>query len=388
VSNRPAEEDPVRDNRPACILILSASMGAGHDGAARVLAERLRARGHEAHVRDFLDAGPLRVGPALRLGYEVELKHAPEAYDSTYRLWYRAPWLCPAVASLVEALGGRRVARWVADAGADAVVSTYPLSTLCIGRMRERGRLRLPAVNFITDFGVHPLWVHRGIDLNLAVHETPARRAAESSGTRSLACGPAVSEAFSPERLPDRRGGRAELGLDPEDRAVLVVAGSWGVGNLERTWRALSAVGRVVPVVVCGRDERLLAEVQALAGTSPTRSVVLGWTDRMPALMAACDVLVENAGGLTSLEAMRAGLPVVSFEPIAGHGRENTAAMDAAGVGHLANDSGALADAVELLGSPGPARDGQISRAWAMFRSDPVDAILEVATAPRARRVA
>ena len=56
----------------------------------------------------------------------------------------------------------------------------------------------------------------------------------------------------------------------------------------------------------------------------------------MPALMAACDALVENAGGLTSLEAMRAGLPVVSFQPIAGHGRENTARMAEAGVSRLA----------------------------------------------------
>ena len=105
-----------------------------------------------------------------------------------------------------------------------------------------------------------------------------------------------------------------------------------------------TAGGRFTPVVVCGRDERLHAQVRRLAAASPRPSVVLGWTDTMPSLMAACDALVENAGGLTSLEAMRAGLPVISFDPIAGHGRDNTAAMDASGVARLAVDEGSLVE--------------------------------------------
>ena len=70
-------------------------MGAGHDGAARELAARLRAAGHHAEVRDFLDSGPLRIGGALRSGYEFELKHLPAAYEATYRLWYRSPGCVP-----------------------------------------------------------------------------------------------------------------------------------------------------------------------------------------------------------------------------------------------------------------------------------------------------
>ena len=62
---RDSEPDAVAGG-PTRILVLSASMGAGHDGAARELATRLRAEGHEAEVRDFLDSGPLRIGTALR----------------------------------------------------------------------------------------------------------------------------------------------------------------------------------------------------------------------------------------------------------------------------------------------------------------------------------
>jgi processive 1,2-diacylglycerol beta-glucosyltransferase len=354
-------------------------MGAGHDGAAKGLAAQLRAGDHEAEIRDFLDSGPLRVGAALRSGYEFELKHIPGAYDATYRMWYRLPWLCPVVAWIVTLLCRRRVLRWVNQSNASVVVSTYPLATLCLGRLRSKGKLRVPAINFITDFGVHPLWVHRGMDLNLAVHEGAARMAAERTGRPAVACGPVVSPSFDPGRLPGRAEARQQTGLAADDRAVLVVAGSWGVGDLEATWEAIAGDGRYTPVFVCGRDDRLRERVAALADRYDGHSVVVGWTDQMPSLMAACDALVENAGGLTSLEAMRAGLPVVSFHPIAGHGRENTTRMAAAGVSRLASDPGSLGRALAAITVPGPDRDAQVSRGQAMFRTEPAGLVAQAA---------
>jgi processive 1,2-diacylglycerol beta-glucosyltransferase len=376
---RPSDGDATR---PSHVLIVSASMGAGHDGAARALSAELGDRGHEVEIKDFLSSGPLRIGSVLRRGYEFELKHVPSAYDATYRLWYRVPWLGPVVAWLVTALTRWRVGRWVRRSEADIVVSTYPLATLCLGRMRQKGRLRVPAVNFITDFGVHPLWVHRGIDLNLAIHDGPARLAADRTGRPSIACGPVVAPAFTPVNLPSRQAARRQFGIPDDASAVLVVAGSWGIGDLDATWDAIVADGRFTPVVVCGRDRRLLSEVSARAETSSPGAVILGWTDAMPALMAACDALVENAGGLTSLEAMRAGLPVVSFHPIAGHGKENTARMAEAGVSMLAADAAGLASVLGAVTRPGPLREGQIAAAHAMFRASAAELVLDRAARP------
>ena len=380
VRKRPSLEPPVAQTAPAKVLIISASMGAGHDGAARGLAAQLRANDHESEIRDFLDSGPLRVGAALRSGYEFELKHIPGAYDATYRMWYRLPWLCPVVAWIVTLLTRRRVLGWVNQSGASVVVSTYPLATLCLGRLRATGKLAVPAVNFITDFGVHPLWVHRGMDLNLAVHEGSARMAAEQTGRPAVACGPVVSPSFDPGRLPSREDARREAGLSPDEKAVLVVAGSWGIGDLDATWEAVAGDGRFTPVFVCGRDDRLRERVAGLAHRYAGPSVVIGWTDQMPSLMAACDALVENAGGLTSLEAMRAGLPVVSFHPIAGHGKENTSRMAAAGVSRLASDAASLGEALAAVTASGPDRDAQVSKGQAMFRTEPAGLVAEAAT--------
>jgi processive 1,2-diacylglycerol beta-glucosyltransferase len=364
-------------------------MGAGHDGAARELAARLRADGHHAEVRDFLDAGPLRIGSLLKQGYEFELRHVPSAYDATYRLWYRIPWMAPLVSWLVATLTHRRLLRWVRRSRADVVVSTYPLATLCLGRLRRTGALKVPAVNFITDFGVHPLWVHRGIDLNLAVHEGPARVARERTGRPAVACGPLVSDAYGPDGAGApgaRAAARRRWDLAEGERAVLVVAGSWGVGSIRETFDAIAGDGRFTPVVVCGHDEAVRRQLTALAATGPGRAVVVGWTDEMPSLMAACDALVENAGGLTSLEAMRAGLPVVSFRPIAGHGVENTSTMASLGVSRLAGTIPELVAGLDVLCRPGPDRTTQIAAARSMFVSDGARLALAAADAPTSER--
>ncbi|MGH9122861.1 MAG: glycosyltransferase, partial [Acidimicrobiales bacterium] len=151
---------------------------------------------------------------------------------------------------------------------------------------------------------------------------------------------------------------------------------SWCVWGVDETFDAVLAAGGYVPVLVCGRDEALRDHLQARAQTAGSRAVVIGWTDAMHELMAACDCLVENAGGLTAMEALYAGLPVITFRPIAGHGKENAAAMSYAGVTTLARDPAALVAALREVTQPGERRQAQIDAGHAMFVADAADVVL------------
>ena len=73
---------------------------------------------------------------------------------------------------------------------------------------------------------------------------------------------------------------------------------------------------------------------------------VYGFTDRMPELLAAADVLVHSTGGVTCLEAQAAGTPVVSYGLPVGHARLNTRAMAALHLLRLANDTDQLREHV------------------------------------------
>jgi UDP-N-acetylglucosamine:LPS N-acetylglucosamine transferase len=180
-----------------------------------------------------------------------------------------------------------------------------------------------------------------------------------------------VAPAFTPER-GDRDAIRAGFGVGPEERLVLVTAGSWGVGgNVVGTVEAIVRAGRFRVITMCGSDKKLKRELEERRLGLP-----LGWTDRMREIMAATDVLVENAGGLTSLEAYACRLPIVTFRPIPGHGRDNAREMAKAGVTLLATDEAELIDALDRLTKDGPDRAEQLARTSAMFVSDAADDIL------------
>lgn len=322
---------------------------------------------------DFLDASP-RLGRVMKAVYEFQLRVAPWSYEAMYRMWFAGAVLCTPLAMLMGAVFGRRLQRWAAELGASAVVTTYPLSSVVLGRLRTRRRkpLDIPAITFVTDFAVHPLWVHRGIDLNLCVHPDSAAHAAELTGRPARAPGPLVADAFRAD-LPGRASARRELGLAPDARVALVVAGSWGVGELEETFDALAADGDWFPVAVCGRNEKLRQRLEAM-GTG----LVIGWTDAMATLMAASDVLVQNAGGLTCMEAFAVGLPVVTYRPIPGHGRQNALDMDRSGVAAFATDAQGLAAAM-CRATDGNGQMAGLGRA--MFAGDAAEDVREIARA-------
>jgi len=120
---------------------------------------------------------------------------------------------------------------------------------------------------------------------------------------------------------------REKHGLDPDRTTILVSAGGFGVGPVERLVGALLELRHPAQVVViCGRSEELRGRLDGLAAAHPsTHPVVLtvvGYTTEMDEYMAAADLLVGKPGGLTTSEALARGLPMVIVNPIPGRRSE------------------------------------------------------------------
>lgn len=341
-------------------------MAGGHDGAAHELARRLRARGLTVDVRDYLAALPFGSGWALRWLYAQQLRRAPASYSALYRVLGRpgpllalsiwlSTWACP------------RLRRWAR--GYDCVVATYPLAGQALGRLR-RSDAAMPLVVFLTDFSAHPLWVVDGADLHLTLHPvTAAQVRAIAPAARVRVAGALVGPAFT---APTGAGDaaialRSRLGVLPSERLALMVAGSWGVGDIEDAAREIVASGVAHPVIVCGRNELLRRRLESEGLGTP-----LGWVEDMATLMRASDLLVQNAGGLTALEAFAVGLPVVSYGCLPGHGRTNSVAMAEAGVASHGCRYPSLAAALALL-DPAAQRE----RAARVLSTDPADSIVD-----------
>ncbi|WP_344958414.1 MGDG synthase family glycosyltransferase [Actinomadura miaoliensis] len=371
------------------VLIVSASMGAGHDGVAAELARRLTAAGGAAEVVDLLDLLPLGLGGGLRRWYGWMMRSAPWVYALIYRVFFVPPPLrepdgggpaprarrerrALAWDSPLTVLAAARLRRLVGCRRPGEVVTTFHVAAQAAGRLRGRGRLAVPSTVLLTDFAVHRMWLHPGNDRYLCPSPSTARRVTALTGRPAACCAPLTGPAF--HRPPGRPAAvpraRERLGVRPDDRLVLVSAGSWGVGEVAETARVLAGSGRYLPVVLCGRNERLR---RRLAAVRP--GLALGWRDDLPALMADAYALVDNAAGLTCREAFAAGLPVISYRPIPGHGRDGALAMARDGLSVHADGPRDLLAALDRLAGPGE-RARLVAAGAALFAEPSAEALL------------
>ncbi|MFE3502475.1 glycosyltransferase [Kitasatospora sp. NPDC059160] len=371
--------DASRPSAPAAstaagrVVIVSASVGAGHDGAAAQLALRLAGSGHTVDRWDFLDLVPAGLGPLVSECYRRLLTIAPSAYQRIYSST-ESTGRPGALIRLIQRSTHRKLLRALPP-DTRAVVATYPIAGQVLGNLRSRGRLAVPAAVYLTDFSVHPLWVAPGVDLHLAAHPVPAEQARAHGAERVAVAGPVVDSRFTPTTEALRTAARDRFGLPPGAPLALLVAGSWGVGEVARVAAEVRATGAAVPVVVCGKN-RALAERLRADGVEHA----FGWVRDMPGLMHACDVLVQNAGGLTSLEAFACGLPVVSYRCIPGHGLTNAAALDQAGLAPWVRDPAELAAVLTaMVDGPTGRRYREAGLALHRDASGPAEAIAAIA---------
>jgi UDP-N-acetylglucosamine:LPS N-acetylglucosamine transferase len=334
------------------VVVVSASIGAGHDAAAAELARRLTRAGYAVAQVDFLDWLPGRLGERLRTLYQRQLAIAPVSWQWLLSALARSDVLAAVVVGLCRLACRAAVRELAAGRATGLVVSTYPLATQVLGGLTRRGRIRVPVACYLTDPAVHPLWLTAGIELYLASHPATVdqlRTQRRRPGLPVVLVAPVARPGFGPTPGPTaqptagsttdartdarlsprpvntiREALRERFGL-PAGPLALVASGAWAVGDIEATAREIAASGVATPVVVCGVNDELRAR---LADLSP--GVVLGWVADMPALMRAVDVAVLNSGGMTWAEAYISGLPTIHYRPLPGHGRANARLLDQA----------------------------------------------------------
>jgi UDP-N-acetylglucosamine:LPS N-acetylglucosamine transferase len=335
--------------RPPRILILSASIGAGHDLPAEVLAAELRERapGAAVEIADSLQAsGPLLEAIAIS-GSSFETRLGNVAFDVEHRLVMQWPPGRRFTSAVVTRIAAGRIGALVDRARPDVVVSTYPGATEVLARMRLDGRLRVPLVSAITDLSSLWWWAHPGVDVHLITHPESAEEVRSIAGPET-AVEPVRGLNDPAWAVPmDQADARRALGLPLGPRVVVVSGGGWGVGDLEGAVEESLARETTIVVVLCGTNDGLRDRLGArFAGTSD-RVQVWGFTDRMPELFAAADALIHSTAGLTVLEALMRGLPAISYGWGVGHIRLNNEAYARFGLADVATTRAELGAALD-----------------------------------------
>lgn len=276
--------------------------------------------------------------------YTWLVQHVPSCWGLAYHVLDTA-WvfrLCQPLRRRWNLLMARRFTARVRDLQPDLILATHFFAGDVLAAARRAGWLTGRLVIVMTDLFPHRLWLAPEAD-DVVVGAALTRDLCRARGIpddRMHVLGIPVGARFA--EAEDRPALVARFHLDPRRRTILIAGGGIGVGPIGEIVRRLAALeaeqpGRLQLLVVCGNNHRLARELrQSAAWAMPVH--VFGFVDTMPELMQVSDVLVTKAGGLTMMEALTVGLPMVFCGTIPGQERFNAdyairhgAAVDAKG---------------------------------------------------------
>ncbi|HXR12335.1 MAG TPA: glycosyltransferase [Gaiellaceae bacterium] len=331
------------------VLILTASVGEGHDRPAQTLEAQIHAERPDADVvvADCLEVMGRPVRWVSSGAAEVVFYRFEWVWDLGFWVFAGNALTRPASQRLITRLGGPGLLRLVERVDPDVIVSVYPNATEVLGRLRRRGRLRIPVVAAITDLAAMHYWACAGVDVHLVTHpESIAEVRGIVGPDAAVECvhGFTLPAFLAPRQQMDAR--RA-LALPEAGKVVLVSGGGWGVGDVEGAVGEALAIPEVAQVVcLCGRNDDLRARLQSHFAGEP-RVRVEGFTEEMPDWLAAADALVHSTGGLTVLEATMRGCPAISYGWGRGHVRVNNRAFKQFGLADVVADKRQLRASLE-----------------------------------------
>jgi UDP-glucose 4-epimerase len=333
---------------PRKVLIISADIGAGHDLPARSIAREFKQEDPDAFVAvvNGLPAmGPVATA-VLRENSAFMFRWVPWLFDLQYRLFMEFPPTRWFATKLLTGAGRRGLMRLIRAHDPDLIVSTYPGTSQVLGELRHTGRLKIPVYSSITDIAGLRYWAHPGIDLHMVSHPESIEEVEQIAGPGSVRWSrPPTAEAVLKPR--SRTDARASLGLAQGRPLITVSGGGWGVGDVAGAVEvALSVAEDAEVLCLCGRNQQLRERVSERFAGDP-RVRVLGFTNRMGEILAASNVLIHSSVGLTVLEAIIRGCPVISYGFGYGHVRVSNHALERFKLAQVATSSAELGPAIE-----------------------------------------
>jgi processive 1,2-diacylglycerol beta-glucosyltransferase len=349
--------------------------------AAQALEKALLSHGgcHVAHI-DVIEYVSKLFQKLYDEAYLALVRRAPDLmgflYESTDQ-----PWSHPRRRLALDRLNAQPMIRMLRQVQPDLCIATHFLPAEIIAWLIAKKKLHAKSAIVVTDYDVHAMWLCRTVNRYYVAMQESAEYLAGVGVPREKVCvtGIPIDPIF--ETPLEKAEVRKKLGLSPDERLLLISAGGYGIGPVEQLVKDLVVAERPWQIVtIAGKSEELqkrLSDAAKSAGKLASgcpRLVAVGFTKEMDQYMAAADVLIGKAGGLTTSEALARALPMVLIDPIPGQEERNADHLLEAGaaircnnlpaaawkIGNLLDNTTklqAMRDATKTIGRPAAARD-------------------------------
>lgn len=329
-------------------LLLSCNTGAGHNSCARAIQETYQSCGETCDVIDALLFISKRASKFISNWHTRIYLHAPKIFSSGYEKAEEKDDLFREGTPVYNYItsGAERMYDYIVNNGYDNVICTHVFPALALTEvLRRHPDLKITTSHVSTDYTCSPCTADSKLDwyfMPSALLKDEFIRCGIPA-EKLVASGMPVRKEFYAQ-LSKSEAKRA-LNIGPSQTHLLMMCGSMGCGPMEEITQVLRGkMGRDdVLSVACSKNETLLKKLTKLSSDCPNIRI-LGQIDDVPQLMKSVDVFLTKPGGLSTSEAVAAGLPMVLIDAVAGCEEHNLDYFLRAGMAVTGNTPEEIAD--------------------------------------------
>lgn len=302
------------------ILVVTASMGSGHNKAANAVAEAIKRKYpvNKINVIDFMSTETAYFNSLVKDIYLKMLDHTPSVYEFFYKFTSDSTKGSTIQSVFAHAMK-KDMRELIKKYEADMVICTHPFPCAAASYLKQTGEINIPLITVMTDFCVHQFWLYKNIDIYFTANDLLKKEMVNQGllEERIFVTGIPVGYNF---RVDYNRDDLLEkFKLEKDKPVALIMGGGLGLGGVKNALCQLERLKKDIQIlVITGANVALWSEMNEYAQHSKHKIFVWGYSHNIQEFMSVATFLISKPGALTISEALTRELPMILHDPIPG----------------------------------------------------------------------
>lgn len=302
------------------ILVVTASMGSGHNKAANAVAEAIKRKYpvNKINVIDFMSTETADFNSLVKDIYLKMLDHTPSVYEFFYKFTSDSTKGSTIQSVFAHAMK-KDMRELIKKYEADMVICTHPFPCAAASYLKQTGEINIPLITVMTDFCVHQFWLYKNIDIYFTANDLLKKEMVNQGllEERIFVTGIPVGYNFRVDYNRDDL--LAKFKLEKDKPVALIMGGGLGLGGVKNALCQLERLKKDIQIlVITGANVALWSEMNEYAQHSKHKIFVWGYSHNIQEFMSVATFLISKPGALTISEALTRELPMILHDPIPG----------------------------------------------------------------------
>lgn len=302
------------------ILVVTASMGSGHNKAANAVAEAIKRKYpvNKINVIDFMSTETAYFNSLVKDIYLKMLDHTPSVYEFFYKFTSDSTKGSTIQSVFAHAMK-KDMRELIKKYEADMVICTHPFPCAAASYLKQTGEINIPLITVMTDFCVHQFWLYKNIDIYFTANDLLKKEMVNQGLLEERIFVTGIPVGYNFREDYNRDDLLAKFKLEKDKPVALIMGGGLGLGGVKNALCQLERLKKDIQIlVITGANVALWSEMNEYAQHSKHKIFVWGYSHNIQEFMSVATFLISKPGALTISEALTRELPMILHDPIPG----------------------------------------------------------------------